>query len=87
MEEIFTYISQENILVAEDIIEGLRESIRLLEYFPERFAIIPEEIRISRRLIRHYIYKKIFRVIYVVFDDYVEVLTIRHGSLEPISII
>ena len=47
LEKIFAYISQENILVAKDIVEGLRESICFLEFFPERFAIIPEEIKMS----------------------------------------
>jgi len=64
---------------------GLKESIKSLDIFPERFAIIPEDIKISGYCVRHYIYKKSFRIIYYVHGDFVEVLTIRHGSIEPLS--
>ena len=80
LENIFYYIALESPKIAADIINGIEKQIMSLEYAPERFVIVPEKIIYKKYQVRHFFYKKSFRIIYTVYDDIVRILDIRHSA-------
>lgn len=80
LEDIFSYIALESPKTATEIIYGIEKHIMSLNSTPERFSIIPEKIFYKTYQIRHFFYKKSFRVIYTVYDDMVHILDIRHAA-------
>jgi plasmid stabilization system protein ParE len=74
------YIAIESPKTALIIIDGIEKQIMLLDFAPERFPVIPEKIFYKNYQIRHFFYKKSFRIIYAVYDDIVRILDIRHGA-------
>jgi len=80
MEDIFTHIAIESKQIATQIIDGIEKQIMSLELMPERFAIIPEKINYKNYQVRHFFYKKSFRIIYVICKNEVHILDVRHSA-------
>lgn len=78
LQNIFDYISEDNPLAAQRVIEGIYNKTQILKSFPEigyRYRKEPEgEVRVL--LYGHY------RIAYFVKKNLVEILGIFHGSLE-----
>jgi plasmid stabilization system protein ParE len=67
--------------------DGLCDAIESLGEFPERCALAPEPT-LRRKGIRQLLYGEshgIYRILYHVKEDSVEILTIRHGHRKPIE--
>lgn len=78
LEHIFFYIAEDSINNAKKIILELEEKIYSLDNFPERFALIPENIFFGTNY-RHIIHKK-YRVIYRIDYNSVQIMRIVHGT-------
>lgn len=78
LQEIYSYIAQENSAAADKVVAGIYEKAQLLIDFPEigyRYRKEPEgEIRIL--LYGHY------RLAYLITEDFVDILGIFHGALD-----
>lgn len=79
IKSIWSYISQENPLNANDFIYALEEEILSLAVFPERNPIIPEGRILQTSEYRHLIYKN-YRIVYRFDDLTVYVLRVFHGA-------
>jgi plasmid stabilization system protein ParE len=86
LDNIFSYIALESSKIAIKIIDGIEKQIMSLTSITERFPVVPEKITYKSYQIRHFFYKKSFRVIYTVYDDIVHILDIRHSAQDYISI-
>ena len=67
--------------------DGLLEAIERLEELPERCAFCPEP-GLRRRGVRQLLYgegRGIYRVVYCVKNEDVEILTIRHAHRRPMK--
>ena len=78
LEPIFFYIAEDSIKNAKNFILELEEKIYTLETFPERFALISENIFFGTSY-RHIIHKK-YRAIYKIDHNSVYVLRVIHGA-------
>jgi toxin ParE1/3/4 len=78
LRNIYDYISEDNPIAAQHVIEGIYERTQILESFPEigyKYRGEPDgEIRIL--LYGHY------RIAYLIKQGAVEILGIFHGSME-----
>jgi len=66
--------------------DGLWDAVDSLEEFPERCAFAPEP-PLRHRGVRQLLYKvgrQVYRVLYRVRGERVEILTIRHGRRRPL---
>ncbi len=85
LEQQIDYITHEqhSPTIALEWLEGLVGAIESLAEFPDRCAIAPENFHIrsgSKFVIRHLIYKKTFRVIFVVIKNEVRILSVKHAA-------
>ena len=67
--------------------DALVDAIESLKEIPERCAFCPEPV-LRRRGIRQLLYgegRSIYRVIYCVKDENVQILTIRHAPRRPLK--
>lgn len=78
LEEIWTYIAQDNPEAASRLVLNLEEKVQTLEQFPQRCPPIPEGEFLGRRY-RHLILDR-YRVIFRISQKTVFVLRIVHGS-------
>ena len=78
LEHIFFYIAEDSINNAKKFILELEEKIYSLDTFPERFALIPENIFYGTSY-RHIIHKN-YRVIYRIDNTSVYILRLIHGA-------
>jgi plasmid stabilization system protein ParE len=78
LRNIYDYISEDNPIAAQNVVEGIYENTQILESFPEigyKYRDEPDgQIRIL--LYGHY------RIAYLIKQDAVEILGIFHGSME-----
>ena len=78
LRNIYDYISEDNPIAAQNVIEGIYEKTQILENFPEigyKYRDEPDgQVRIL--LYGHY------RIAYLIKQDAVEILGIFHGSME-----
>lgn len=78
LQNIYSYISEDDPIAAQNVIEGIYEKTQILERFPEigyKYRDEPDgEIRIL--LYGHY------RIAYLIKQDAVEILGVFHGSME-----
>ncbi len=82
---IYAWIeSQGEPLNASRWYRDLLDAIGTLSEFAERCPLAPESVELQGASIRHLI-RGDYRVIYLVRDDLVAVLHIRHGSRHPAS--
>jgi plasmid stabilization system protein ParE len=73
--------------VALEWFDGLCDAIESLARFPERCAFVPE-LSLRQKGVRQLLYGEghgVYRVLYRVKDENVEILTIRHARRKPIS--
>ncbi len=78
LEHIFFYIAEDSINNAKKFILELEKKIYSLDTFPERFALIPENVFFGTSY-RHITHKK-YRVIYKIAGDSVYILRVIHGA-------
>jgi len=67
--------------------DGLADAIHSLDHFPERCAFAPEP-GLRQKGVRQLLYGRgrgIYRILYLIKDEYVEILTIRHSHRRPIE--
>ena len=78
LRNIYDYISEDNAVAAQNVIEGIYEKTQILEMFPEigyKYRNEPDgEVRVL--LYGHY------RIAYLIKQDAVDVLGVFHGSME-----
>jgi plasmid stabilization system protein ParE len=78
LRKIYDYISEDNPIAAQKVIEGIYEKTQILESFPEigyKYRDEPDgQVRIL--LFGHY------RIAYLIKQDAVEILGIFHGAME-----
>jgi plasmid stabilization system protein ParE len=82
VEEAFRWIAEESPARAEKWFDGLQAAIETLSEFPTRCALAPESDAFSEDL-RQLLYGKrsgVYRILFVIRDDTVRVLTVRHGA-------
>lgn len=79
MDEIFSYISQDNLTAAEFMLDKLDREIRKLETFPNMGSVLPEDeysiIQPGYRLI----VAKPYLIFYRIVNDYIIIHRILHG--------
>jgi plasmid stabilization system protein ParE len=85
LENIFSHIAIESPKLAIEIIDGIEKAIMSLSDMPERFTIVPEKIIYKNYQVRHFFYKRSFRIIYTIDNDMVRILDVRHGAQDYIS--
>jgi plasmid stabilization system protein ParE len=78
LEQIFFYIAEDSINNAKKFILDLEKKIYSLDIFPERFALIPENIFFGTSY-RHITHKK-HRVICKIDNDFIYILRVIHGA-------
>ncbi len=78
LEHIFFYIAEDSINNAKKFILELEKKIYSLDTFPERFALIPENIFFGTSY-RHIVHKK-YRVIYKIDNNSVQILRVVRGA-------
>ena len=78
LEQIFFYIAEDSIDNAKKFILELEKKIYSLDTFPERFALIPENIFFGTSY-RHITHKK-YRLIYKINNDAISILRVIHGA-------
>jgi plasmid stabilization system protein ParE len=78
LEHIFFYIAEDSINNAKKFILELEKKIYSLDTFPERFALIPENIFFGTSY-RYIVHKK-YRVIYKIANNSVQILRVVHGA-------
>lgn len=74
LEEIFDYISYDNIAAAEKLVETIFNKVETLAKYPERGRRVPE---VGRNEIRE-IFEKEYRIIYRIEKSRISILTIRN---------
>jgi plasmid stabilization system protein ParE len=70
-----------------EIYDGLWDAVDSLAELPERCALVPEP-KLRAKRVRHLLYgwgRQVYRIIYQVRDERVEILTIRHGRRRPLG--
>ena len=78
IDEIWTFIAQDNLKAADRLVLQLEKQLRTLERFPERSALIPENELLGARY-RHLIYGK-YRTIFRVTGKTVYVVRVIHAG-------
>jgi plasmid stabilization system protein ParE len=66
---------------------GLEDAVNSLARFPERCPLAPETIRFSFE-VRQFLYGRkpnVYRILFTIEGDTVNVLHIRHGRRKPLS--
>ena len=74
LEDIYDYISQDNISAASNLVENIFNKVESLLESPKRGRVVPES---SRENIRE-LFEGEYRIIYRVENKYISVLTIRN---------
>lgn len=75
---------QQEPILALKWFEGIESAINSLRNFPERCPIAPENYYIkqnSKIVIRHLIYKKSSRVVFVIIKNEVRILNVKHSAM------
>ncbi len=78
IEEIYTFIAEDNIKAAEKFVSELERQAKTLEAFPERGPVIPENELLGTRY-RHLIYGN-YRTLFRISGQTVYVLRVLHGA-------
>ena len=79
----YIFLNSGSFIVAERWLGGIMKSIQSLSNFPKRCPIAPESYKINKnhsKIIRHFIYKKSFRIIFTIVQNEVRILSIKHGA-------
>lgn len=76
LKEIKDYISKNSVYYADVFTKNLTNSIRKLKDFPNIGRIVPEY---QNKEIREIIYHS-YQIIYKLYDDKINIITVIHGS-------
>lgn len=81
----YNYILKEQFspINANQWLDGIIKAIKSLEKFPSRCAIAPENYYVKKDakiIIRHFIYKKTFRIIFTIVKNEVRILNVKHSA-------
>lgn len=79
MEEIFSYISQDNIAAAQTMLEKIDEGITRLAEFPNMGSVLSEEEYTMIQRGYRFIVVQSYLVFYRIIDDTVVIHRILHG--------
>jgi plasmid stabilization system protein ParE len=85
MERLCEWITTRSPLHGQDWFDGLVEAVESLQERPTRCAFAPE---FRAKGIRHLLYgrgRNVYRIIFRVKNEVVEVLTVRHGARKPLK--
>ncbi len=77
MNKIHEYISKDNPVAAQKVVEGIYEKVQILKTYPEIGQKYREESEIEIRIILHGHY----RIAYIIKNDIIEILGIFHGAM------
>jgi toxin ParE1/3/4 len=77
LEDIWLYIAQENPLAASRVLQKLNHRIVSLMQMPKRTQLRPDIAPTARCLIQGN-----YLVLYEVFESYVEIVRVVHGSID-----
>lgn len=83
---IYLWIKKDAPIAAENHIRNLYKAIYSLKEMPERCSVSPEDEKTKKAnniIIRHFVYKSSYRIIFTVTDDEVQILSVRHASQLP----
>lgn len=76
LKEICDYIKKDSLSYAATVAEKIVNSVKKITQFPEAGRIVPET---NKPEIRE-IFKYSYRIIYVIYDDYILLAGIIHGK-------
>ena len=85
MDRLCGWVSARSPLHGLEWFEGLVEAVESLQEHPNRCALAPE---FRARRIRHMLYGKgrhVYRILFRVKGEVVEILTVRHGARKPLK--
>jgi len=83
-----SYIRRDNPRAASAWLKGARQRIKTLAQYPERCILAPESASFNepiRELLYGHGNRGTYRILFVLFDDTVFVLHIRHGAMLPLK--
>lgn len=86
LELIYLWIRKDAPIAAENHIRNLYKAIYSLKEMPQRCSISPENEKVEKTenlIIRHFVYKGSYRIIFTVTDDEVRILSVRHAAQLP----
>lgn len=72
--------------IASEWVDGIVKAIESLAEFPDRCSTAPENFYIKKdpkAVIRHFIYKRTFRIIFMVVKNEVRILSVKHSARLP----
>lgn len=79
LQEIHTYIAQDNKAAAKNVVKSIQKKARLLRQFPKLGAVYSE---VTKREIR-IIYYTHYRIAYLIVNDQrIDIIGIFHGAME-----
>jgi len=83
-----SYIRRDNPRAARTWLKGARQRIKTLALFPERCPLAPESasfVEPIRELYYSHGNRGTYRILFVVLDNSVFVLYMRHGAMQPLK--
>lgn len=87
LELVFHWISDYSHSVADRWLDGIQTAIHGLEHYPQRCPLIPENDAFDVE-VRQLLFGKrrsVYRIIFVIRDETVHVITVRHGARDLLS--
>jgi len=85
---IHEYISKQAPRAADDWLDRAERTVESLGHHPERCSLVPES-RSFGKPIRQLLFgagnRSVYRILFVVIDQSVHVLHVRHGSMLPLE--
>jgi len=78
LRDIFDYISEDNPLAAQRVVQGIYNKTQILKSFPEIGYIYRKE---PEGEVRVFLYGH-YRIAYIVKENLIEILGVFHGSLK-----
>jgi plasmid stabilization system protein ParE len=85
LDRLCAWVTNRSPLQGLDWFEGMVDAVESLTEHPNRCALAPE---FHSQGIRHLLYGRglnIYRILFRVQDEVVEVLTVRHGARKPLK--
>lgn len=82
IEQVYQFRAKLDRAAADRWLDGILEAIESLGEMPSRCAVAPEAAHVGRT-VRHLIYRS-YRIIFVVQERHVRVLTVRHAARKPL---
>lgn len=80
LDEIYIRISNDSPMTAKRWYSKLLKEIQSLSHFPRRFGLAPEDFKEEVRQMLHGNRGHVYRVLYTIRDEVVNILHVRHGA-------